>query len=390
MNSYLSNKQLYELLDHSGEICVSLFLPTHQERLEAQLGDKLQLRNLLDEARSQLKWFVPALRQPDIERLLTPANDLLELNGNFWKHQNQGLAIYLGIDFSQILPLPQAFEPMAIVGRDFYLRPLLPLLRPEARFYLLLLSQNNVRLFKVSAHELTEYHLRDMPTSLAEAQQYDDPQKEIQYHGASGSSGTAGRRAAIFHGHGNASTHKKEMLTRFCREVNDGLQRYLARESLPLVVASVNYLFDIYRRVNSYAHLLPTVISGNPDRVGLQRLQKAGVELVQPLLDREVESKVATLWQALPASRATADPARIITAAAHNRVETLLINTSNEYWGLFDLETQKYEQHERRTPGSQEMINLAALHTLRHEGTIMVLEPGILAEEIKTAALFRY
>ncbi|MCA9988523.1 MAG: hypothetical protein KDE59_29660 [Anaerolineales bacterium] len=390
MNSYLSKKQLYGLLDHSGEFCVSLFLPTHQEQLEAQMGDKLQLRNLLDQARSQLKWFAPALRHPDIERLLLPASDLLEQNGDFWKHQNQGLAIYLGVDFNQVVQLPMAIEPMVIVGRDFYLRPLLPLLQPEARFYLLLLSQNLVRLFKVTARELTEYHLREMPTSLAEARQYDDPQKEVQYHGASGSSSPGGRRAAIFHGHGNASTHKKEMLTQFCREVDEGLQRYLARESLPMVVASVNYLFDIYRSVNSYAHLLPTAISGNPERVGLKKLREAGAALVQPLLDKEVEATVEKLWQALPASRATADPARIITSAAHNRVDTLLINTPNEYWGLFDLETQKYEQHERRAPGSQEMLNLAALQTLRHDGTVMVLEPGILAEEIKTAALFRY
>ena len=77
MNSYLSKKQLYGLLDHSGEFCVSLFLPTHQEQLEAQMGDKLQLRNLLDQARSQLKWFAPALRHPDLERLMLPASDLL-------------------------------------------------------------------------------------------------------------------------------------------------------------------------------------------------------------------------------------------------------------------------------------------------------------------------
>lgn len=390
MPSYLSKELLYGLLDHCGEICISLFLPTHQDQLEAQLGDKLQLRNLLDEARSQLKWFAPTLRHPDIERLLAPASDLLTQNGDFWKHQNQGLAIYLGVDFSQVLQLPATIEPMVLVGRDFYLRPLLPLLQPEARFYLLLLSQNRVRLFKVVASEITEFHLRDLPTSLAEARQYDDPQREIQYHGASGSAGLGGRRAAIFHGHGNASTHKKEMLTQFCREVDEGLQRYLAREPLPLVVASVNYLFDIYKQVNSYAHLLPAAISGNPDRVSLKRLQAAGADLVQPLLDQEVAATVERLWQALPASKATADPARIITAAAHNRVETLLLNTPNEYWGLFDLETQKYEQHERRAPGSQEMLNLAALHTLRHEGTVMVLEPGVLAEEIKTAALFRY
>jgi hypothetical protein len=390
MNSYLNKEQLFGLLDHSGEICVSLFMPTHKVRLEAQLGDKLQLRNLLDLARTDLKWFAPSLRHPDIEGLLTPAIDLLELNGDFWKNQGAGLAIFLGNGFSQIIQLPEASEPLAIVGREFYLRPLLPLLQPQASFYLLQLSQNKVRLHKISAGERTEYHLRDIPTSLEEARQYDNPERAVQFHSGTGSARSSGRRAVIFHGHGDASTRKKEMLTQFCQEVNTGLQRYLAREPLPLVVASVNYLFDIYKQVNSYAHLLPAAIPGNPDRVSLKRLQKEGADLVQPLLDREVAATVEKLWQALPASRATADPARIITAAAHNRVDTLLINSPNEYWGLFDLETQKYEQHERRAPGSQEMVNLAVLHTLHHNGTIVLLKPGQLDEEIKIAALFRY
>lgn len=73
------------------------------------------------------------MRTPDIERLLQPASKILQRDGDFWKHQAGGLAIFLGTKFSRVYRLPVEFEPLVQVSSRFFIRPLLPLLSGSGR-----------------------------------------------------------------------------------------------------------------------------------------------------------------------------------------------------------------------------------------------------------------
>lgn len=42
--SPLRKEELQELIDHDGDTCVSIFMPTHRVRLELQQADPLLLR----------------------------------------------------------------------------------------------------------------------------------------------------------------------------------------------------------------------------------------------------------------------------------------------------------------------------------------------------------
>ena len=79
--------------------------------------------------------------------------------------------------------MPHSFDEHVEVGDRFYLKPLVPVLTNDSKFYLLALSQNEVKFYLGSHYSINEIELpKGVPPSLAEALKYDDPEKQTQFH----------------------------------------------------------------------------------------------------------------------------------------------------------------------------------------------------------------
>src|SRR5215207_2909888 len=191
----LSRAELETLIEEPEGLCVSIFLPTHRAGAQIQ-QDPIRLKNLLREAEEQL--LAKEFRAPEAEELLGPAWELLD-DSVFRRHQSDGLAIFLSAGVFRYYRLPLNFEDLVVVADRYYLKPLLPLLAGDGQFYVLALSQNEIRLLRATRHSVSEVELEDVPQSLADTLRYDDQEKQLQFH--TGTAGGRGGRAAIFHGH---------------------------------------------------------------------------------------------------------------------------------------------------------------------------------------------
>lgn len=198
----LTKQALLELISEPQGRCISIYMPTERKGAETQQGP-IRLKNLLGQAQAELAAL--GERTPDIETLLAPAQALIN-NSDFWQYQSDGLALLLAADSMATYRLPIAFQEMVVVNDRFLIKPLLPLVSGEGTFYLLSLRQGGVRLLRGSRFALTEVELGEgVPTSLAEALQYDEFEESIRFHIAArpstGSSRSApDRGAAIYHG----------------------------------------------------------------------------------------------------------------------------------------------------------------------------------------------
>ncbi|HEX6386162.1 MAG TPA: hypothetical protein VF177_15940 [Anaerolineae bacterium] len=387
----LDRRELMRVVEYSGDICVSIYVPTHPAGLEWQEKDPLRLRNLLREAERQLSQAYPGLRVPDIQQLLQPAANLLREGSGFWKYQGQGLAIFLATDFSYVQHLPFTCEELVLVANNFYIRPLLPLFSGDGRFYILAFSQNQVQLFHASQGDLEEIELPDVPKSLAEALKYDDPEKQLQFRGAS-APGAPGRQAAMFYSHGMPGTYKKDWLLRYCRQVDDGLQSHLRNQNAPLVLACVDYLFAIYQQANTYPYLWPEHVPGNPDRCRPGELHLAAWHLVQPHFQEKQRLALAQCWQLLNGGQACCDLAEIVAAAHYGRVATLFVASEGQQSGSFNPQTGEVQllPHSEPNPNSPELLNLAAIHTILNGGAVYAVPPDEVPGNGMVAAIFRY
>jgi hypothetical protein len=87
----------------------------------------------------------------------------------------------------------------------------------------------------------------------------------------------------------------KNRILRYFRDVDHGLHEILKSESVPVVFSGVDYLFPIYRQVNTYANLLDTFIPGNPDRLSPQAVHKAAWNQVSPVYHTNKDGAKAAL-----------------------------------------------------------------------------------------------
>ena len=382
----LTRQELRTLVEQRGEACVSIYMPTHRAGAEIQ-QDPIRLKNLLREAEETL--VTRGLRSPEAGELLEPAQKLLD-DYEFWQHQSDGLAIFLTSQSSRAYRLPFKFDELVVVADRFHVKPLLPLLTVDGRFYVLALSQNEVRLLLGTRYSVGEVDLEDVPKSLADALKYDDPEKQLQFHTQTQTPGGRGDRGAAFHGHGVVSEEDKDDILRFFQKVEKGLQDVLNDEGSPLVLAGVEYLLPIYAEANTYPHLLSQGVEGNPEALSSEELHERGWAIVQPHFQEAQLEAIAEYKQLVSTEQASHDIRTIVPAAHYGRVDTLFVAVGLQHWGAFDPQTDTIDLHAEEEPGDEDLLDLAAVQTLLHGGKVYALEPAEVPDGAPLAAVFRY
>ena len=380
----LSRTELKTLLEKRGEWCVSLYLPTHRAGRDIQ-QDPIRLKNLLRNAEERL--LASGLRAVEARSLLAPAQELLQ-DEMFWRHQSDGLVLFLSPTEFHSYRLPLQFAELEVVTDRFHVKPLLPLIQSGQRFFVLALSQNKVRLLECSQHHVDEANLENVPTSLAEALKYDDPEKQLQFH--TGTPSGQGQRAAMFHGHGVGVDDAKDRILRYFHQVNKGLQTVLQDERAPLILAGVEYLLPIYREANTYTHLVSEGITGNPDTLPAQDLHQQAWAIVQPLLQKAQADAVAQYRQLAGTKRASDTLEEIVPAAYHGRVECLFVAVGIQQWGTFDAADNTVHVHEATEPGDEDLLDFAAVQTFLNGGIVYAVPLPEVPDHARLAAVFRY
>lgn len=360
--------------------CVSIYLPTHRGGSEQ---DGIGWRNLLREADKLLE--AAGQRATQTRALLKPARQLLE-DAPFWQALSDGLACFLAPRFFRSYRLPLTFEARAVTASRFHVKPLLPLLSGDGRFYVLAISQKQVRLLQGTHYGVQELDLHGLPASLAEALRFHDVDEPLVFHTRPVG---AGRWSAIFHGHGVGIDDAKDDLLRYFRMIDRGLHEFLRKDHVPLVLAGVEYLWPIYRQANTYPHLLPEGIAGNPDRLSARELHALAWPIVVPRF-HQVRARAVALFQEMSGhGYASTTPKEILPAAFEGRIEVLFVAVGREQWGTFDRDSLHVVLHEQREPTDEDLLNVAAMHTLLHGGTVYPVPPEEMpAPNALAAAVF--
>jgi hypothetical protein len=372
---------------------VSIFMPTHRAGAETQ-QDPIRLKNLLGQAEERLLASDRdrgrrGLRAPEAKALLEPASRLVQ-DSLFWQRQSDGLAIFISSEIAQHYRLPFEFEDLVVVADRFHMKPLLRLLSGDGRFYVLALSQDQVRLLQGSRYSVGDVELKSVPSSLAEALRFDDPERRLQFHTASGPTGGKGGRPAMFYGQGAPSQDEKGDILRYFQKLDQGLQELLADEQAPLVLAGVDYLLPLYREANTYPHLVEKGVEGNPENLSAKELHQRAWAIVQPRFLGEREVAAERFRQLAGTEKASDDLVEIVPAAHHGRVETLFVALDLQQWGEYDPATNEVRLRQEFEPGAQDLLDLAAVQALLHGGSIYAVEPAQMPAGASLAALFRY
>ncbi|HLU32122.1 MAG TPA: hypothetical protein VK088_10195 [Acidimicrobiia bacterium] len=377
MMDLITTADLQRLIEGGEAPLTSIYLPMQRKGPETR-QNPLVLKSALKQVGDELE--NREMRRPDIEAYLKPAATLLD-DSSFWQHQEDGLALFLDREGMHSYRLPESFEELVMVGESFHLKPLLPVLSAEQEFYVLALSHNQVRLLRGTRWQVSELELEDVPTSLAEALWYRDPEPRLHSHATS-----RGATALTFHGHGLGEESSDEELKQFFRQVDGGVRGLITDPRAPVVLAGVGYLHPIYRSISDL-EVMEKGIEGNPDEIPAGTLHEKAWDIVSSRQQdhlAEAQEKVAGADDDYAARTVDA----VVTAAAQGRIETLFVPARSQAWGRFDPET--FEVVTGDGEGAVDLYDVAAVRTWSTGGDVFVVEQDDIPGEGEIAAVLRY
>lgn len=380
----ITREELKELSAHSRELCLSLFMPAFRAGRETE-QNPIRFKNLLKEAENRLS--ASGARPPEIQELLTPARSLAD-DPLFWQHQGDGLAVFLAADYFKSYRLPLSFRESVFLGRRFHFTPLLPYFSGEGRFYVLALSRNMIRLLEGSRHSVDEVDVESILPNLGDAFRFDRFEKQLQFHTGT-AAGRSGGRAAIFHGH-DPSDEEKGRLLRWFRKIDEDLPDILRGSRSPLVLAGVEYLLHLYREVNSYPFLLDEGVPGNADDLRPEELHGRAWPIAEKALSREAEQALARYAELTGSENASSNVEKVLEGAHHGRVDILFVDGEARMTGCFDPEENRVLTGEACGGEEEDLLNLAAVQTLIHGGTVYAVSSGAMPGGEPMGAVFRF
>lgn len=363
---------------------VSLFLPTHRFGRDVE-ADRLSWKNTLTSVESVLA--DRGVRRPDVEALLAPAWALHQ-DPIAWQHMSDGLAVLLRPGWHATFRVPVSLPALAAVGDRFVVSPLLPLVSGDQRFLLLAVSQQQVRLLEGTRHTVDELVLTEVPTNLRDV--VEPPESRSDTMTRATSPGRSG--PAVFYGHGAGDDSlKQDEIERFLRQVADGLDPYLARQDLPLVLMGLDQMVSTYRDVTSYAHVMQESVRHNPDNLSADELHAAAWPVVEQRLGADKARVVGQFEELLGTGRASAEPGELEEAAAQGRVDTLLVAAHASCWDEVAASSGEVLQLGSGGPATAcDQLERIAVDTLTRSGKVYTFFDTPVPGGADVAAVFRY
>lgn len=329
----------------SGKGLVSILIPTHRMGPETA-QDRIRLKNALaelDELMDDAGW-----RRPSRETQLAGVRHLLD-DEEFWAHQGDGLACYVGDDGEvTAVAVGEALDTTITVASAFHVRHLFPPLEREC-LQALVLTKGSVGLFDVDVHG-AKVADADLPRSMDDVNWFIDYESQTQRH--ADRAGSAG----IQHGH-DPSDRMHEDLGRFLRAVADALPHGAG----PLAVLGDDPVIDEFRKIT------PREVVGL-DLDGTDRAQSPAE--VHRRVQQVIESRFAAR---LRANREAAETAlgsqdvitlfpEALSAATTGRLSRVFVRRgAAPVWGSFDADSFEAHAVSTKTVGTVDLVDRLAV-----------------------------
>ncbi len=376
---HFKKEDLLELIREKEKPCLSLYMPLKTGPEVKQ--NPIRLKNMLRQAEERLQ--DTGMRKPEAEVFLAPLKEMLE-SFPFREYQGGGIAVFLSPGKSRYSRFPVNFEERLFVAGRFHIKPLIPIITDNGKYYLLTLSQNRPRLFVGTRYSINQVSVKGMPAGIDDILKYYEEEQQIQQHTISGGAG------AVFHGQDTFKENEKKIIREYFRRINDSIRNETAGEKIPLVIACVEYLFSIYSDINDYVNLMDSFIHGNPDDMELEDLCKNAWEIAKTYLEKDKEQAVSSFGHLKGTGKASADIADIVPAACYGRIEHLFLRENVQVHGVFNPTDGSVLLTDDEQAQREDLLDLAAAYTFTGGGRVYSCKRKNMPEDTAAAAVFRY
>lgn len=377
--SVVKRETIEKLISQTQGTNVTIFIPTHKRGEEGK-QDAIRLKNIIQKTKNEL--IEQGWKETRVEELFKPVIAKTEEN-QFWLHQEKGLAIYVNESYFDIFKIPVSPKENYYISENFLITPLLELQNHHNEYHVLVLSQEETKMFKVAPDKTTQVTFESVPTSMEEHLKYHVHERSVQHHTGTGGSG------AVFHGQGAEDENNKE-LELFLKHIENKVTKYMKKINGPLVLAGPDRMVSYYKKSNKYFNVLDDSISGNCDNKAIHEIETESWEIVESYFREEIHSDIDRFNNLKGSELISTDVSDIVKGAYFGKVDTLFVPMGFHQYGVFDSEKNQVEISDKLNGETVDLINHAAISAIRNGSTLYGLQQAEVPNNSGLAAIYRY
>lgn len=385
LSPFLSKEALQELVNYTSDCSISVYLTTHRSGVEVnEQMDSTAFKNALQQIENKLK--EKGFDQAKIARVLKPGYDLLR-NEKFWYALTEGLAVFMADGHFKYIRLLLAPPEKMLINTSFYLSPLVPYILNKEYFYLLVISKKQAKFFRANNFGMAQIEVPELPNGVDDVVHFEE--KDDQKLFRTGSSGAG--QGANYHGIGAGKPDDKENISMYLEEVDETLwKEILHNENAPLLLAGVEYLLPIFRKVTHYNNVWEKSLTGSLEHTNDAQLYRQARELMEPYFRERVNKAKESYGNQSATALTSSVPEEIIPAAFYSRISQLFVQKNAEIWGIFDEKSNELVIHKEQQNNDDSLLDKAVLKTIMNGGEVFILEKNDMPSGAEMAALMRY
>ncbi len=385
LSPFLSKDGLQEIANYTANCCVSVYIPMHPSGVVVnEQMNQIAFKNALQQVESTLKQR--QFDQQAIAGILKPGFEMLR-NDAFWYSLSDGLAVFMADGYFKFMKLPTTPTEKILINTSFYLTPLVPFFLSKEYFYLLVISKKQAKLFRADNFGMKYIEVKELPNGVDDVVHFEE--KDDQKLFRTGSSGAG--EGANYHGIGGGKPDEKENISMYLEEVDETLwKEILHNEHAPLLLAGVEYLIPLFKKVSHYQYIWDKNITGNMEYADDQQLYSQARELMEPHFRERLNKAKETYGNQSATALTSSVVEDVIPAAYYSRISQLFIVKDAQIWGTFNEQENKLTVHEQQEEQDDSLIDKAVMKTILNGGDVFIVDKENMPAQGSMAALMRY
>jgi hypothetical protein len=356
--------KLKQLKDVISETCVTIIMNTHRTHPENK-KDGLLLKNLVKEAEERL--FADESKR-DAKSMIQRIKDLeSKIDHN---HNIESLILFVNEDIAEFIRLPVAVVDRVVIDHTFATRDLVRAIHLETNYYVLVLSQQKVRLLEAFNDKVVQEF--DKPTPF--------PIENTQFYSTSGVKLS------------NA-TKQTNLVAEFFNRVDKELNKIRKDNPLPVLICTEESNYFEYMKIADEMHsIYDTFLNKNRLDEKDFEIVKEAWSIVKEYRIKQNNARKEELLKAVGAQKFMSDINDIWGAIEQGRIQTIFIEQGLFQPALLEGNKITFVSDEERNRKDivddiyDEMIEL----NMNFGGDVVFLPKGELRDFQGVGAITRY
>lgn len=356
------NNTLKELKNIFSESCVTIILNTHRTKPD-NLKDGLTLKNLVKEAETRL---LADESKREAKKLIDKLSALVaSIDHNF---NLESLILFVNENIAQYVRLPISVEDRVVIDHTFATRDLVRALHFEANYYVLVLSQQKVRLIEAFNDKVIEEV--GSPFPIVNTKFFSTNKAELS----------------------NAS-RQTNLVNEFFNSVDKEVNTIRKQNSLPVLICSEEGNYHEYLKIADQKNsILETYLNKNRLDEKDHAIVTEAWKIVKEYTKNKNRERKSELIEAVNANKFLSDLTEIWKAVLEGRVQTIFIEQ-----GLFqpailenNLITPVAEEGRANKEVIDDIYDEIIETSINFGGDVVFLEKGELTKFNGFGAITRY